>query len=82
MNDTPLTFDLSASGGPAKIAAIDLARHAMRAKTKVRASARGWSMLSQVEILALAWFADLFLEDENPADPPPEKLKPTVISEL
>jgi hypothetical protein len=33
------------------------------AKTKVKSSARGWSMLSRQEIVSLAFVADLILED-------------------
>ncbi|MGD9918998.1 MAG: hypothetical protein AB7U46_13350, partial [Paenirhodobacter sp.] len=43
--------------------AAELTELAATAKAKVKASARGWSMLSQREIIALAWLADLFLED-------------------
>ena len=55
-------------------------RMAATAKAKVKASARGWSMLSQQEIIALAWFADLFLEDGALAPPPSAKPEPAVIS--
>ncbi len=52
-------------------------RLAAQAKARVKACARGWSMLSAIEVLALAWFADLFLEDgalpaPAPANPNPE----------
>ncbi len=82
MSEAPLTYDLSASGGPERITIDELARLAVRAKSKVKASARGWSMLSQIEVLALAWFADLFLKDGELAPSPPAKPEPAVISNV
>jgi len=82
MSEAPFTYDLSASGGPERITLDELTRLAVRAKSKVKASARGWSMLSQIEVLALAWFADLFLEDGELAPPPPAKPEPAVISNV
>lgn len=59
----------------------DMAALAARAKTKVKATARGWSLLSREEIEALAFIADLMLEDAGlPAAP--AQPQPTVISEL
>ena len=60
----------------------ELTRFAARAKAKVKASARGWSMLSQEEILALAWFADQFLEDAEPVQSAPARPAPPVISHV
>lgn len=60
----------------------ELTELAATAKAKVKASARGWSMLSQREIIALAWLADLFLEDGALPVPPPAAPPPNVISEL
>lgn len=77
-----ITYDLSASGGPESITAEELTRMAVRAKSKVKATARGWSMLSQHEVLALAWFADLLLEDGELVTPPPAKPEPAVISNV
>ncbi len=57
-------------------------RLAARAKAKVKDSARGWSMLSAIEVLALAWFADLFLEDGALPEPAPAKPEPEVISNV
>jgi hypothetical protein len=62
-----------------------LARHvvlAARAKVKVKASARGWSMLSKDEIIALAFIADVFLEDGALPNPAPAKSAPAVISNV
>lgn len=74
-------YDLSASGGPARISAVELAHVAARAKTRVKASARGWSMLSQIDIIALAFFADLALVDViTPAAP--AQPRPPLISEV
>lgn len=75
------TYDLSASGGPHCISAEALTEQAARAKTKVKSAARGWSQLSQIELLALAWFADLWLEDAALAAPAPAKPAPQLISE-
>lgn len=76
MTDQIHTYDLSAAGGPKRITAQELTDHVVRAKTKVKDQARGWSMLSQIEVIALAWFADLLIEDgqliEAPAKPEPE----------
>ena len=55
---------------------------AAQAKAKVKACARGWSMVSADEIVALAFVADVFLEDGALPDPPPAKPEPRVISEL
>lgn len=82
MNEAPCTYDLSASGGPERITAEALTRHAVRAKTKVKTQAKGWSILSQIEVLALAWLADLFLEDGELAPSPPAKPEPAVISNV
>ena len=82
MTDTPFTYDLSPIGGPEYITAAELTRLAARAKTRVKASPRGWSLLSQVEIIALAWAVDLFLEDGALAPSPPAKPEPTVISHV
>lgn len=60
----------------------ELTAIAARAKAKVKATARGWSMLSQVEILALAWIADQFLEDGALDAPTRAKPQPPVISKL
>lgn len=60
----------------------ELTKLAATAKAKVKASARGWSMLSQREIIALAWLADLILEDGALPEPRPASPPPNVISEL
>lgn len=60
----------------------ELTELAATAKAKVKASARGWSMLSQREIIALAWLADLFLEDGALPEAAPSSPPPNVISEL
>lgn len=57
-------------------------RRAARAKAKVKATARGWSMLSKDEILALAFIADVFLEDGALPTPAPAKSAPAVISNV
>ncbi len=57
-------------------------RLAARAKARVKASPRGWSLLSQVEIIALTWAVDLFLEDGEMPPPPPAHPEPTVISHV
>jgi hypothetical protein len=75
-------YDLSASGGPDRITAQELAEIAAVAKAKVKATARGWSMLSQVEILALAFIADVVLEDGALPEPAPAKPAPNVISHV
>ncbi len=82
MNNTPFTYDLSPIGGPKQITAEVLTQTAARAKNKVKASARGWSLLSQIEIIALAWAVDLFLEDGELAPPSPAKPEPAVISNV
>jgi hypothetical protein len=58
---------------------------AARAKAKVKASARGWSMVTAEEIVALAFIADVFLEDAAlvaPSPARPIKGEPDVISRL
>lgn len=82
MSLTLITYDLSASGGPKSITAEELTRLAVRAKSKVKATKHGWSMLSQHEALALAWFADLFLRDGALPDPVPATPEPSVISHI
>lgn len=57
-------------------------RLAAQAKAKVKATARGWSMLSREAIEALAWFADLFLEDAALPMPSPAQPAPAVISNV
>lgn len=57
-------------------------RRAARAKAKVKATARGWSMLSKDEIIALAFIADVFLEDGALPNPAPAKPAPAVISNV
>lgn len=79
---TPIAYDLSASGGPEYITAVELAELAVQAKTKVKATARGWSMLSQYEVLALAWLADLILIDGEPVPTPAPRPEPAVISNV
>lgn len=74
------TFDLSALGGPAAIDAAGLTAMAARAKTKVQASRHGWERLTPAEIVALAWFADLWLEDATLPPHPAPKPVPQVIS--
>ncbi|MFS4437874.1 hypothetical protein ACMA5I_06650 [Paracoccaceae bacterium GXU_MW_L88] len=56
-------FDLSASGGPRSVTLGQMMALAAQAKTKVKDHARGWSLLSQTEVIALAFVADLLLED-------------------
>jgi len=82
MSNSPLAYDLSASGGPSHITVDELTRITVRAKSKVKAAKNGWSMLSKIEVLALVWFADLFLEDGELAPPPPAKPEPAVISNV
>ncbi len=77
-----ITYDLSPFGGPERITAPELTCLAARAKARVKASPRGWSLLSQVEIIALAWAVDLFLEDGELPPPPPAQPEPTVISHV
>ena len=59
---------------------------AASAKTKVKATARGWSMVTAEEIVALAFIADVFLEDAaQPATPSlasRSRGEPDVISRL
>lgn len=55
---------------------------AAQAKAKVKASARGWSMVTAEEIVALAFIADVFLEDAALPAPPPPAPAPNVISQL
>lgn len=58
---------------------------AAQAKAKVKATARGWSMVTAEEIVALAFIADVFLEDAaSPAPQPVRPIKgaPEVISTL
>lgn len=57
-------------------------RRAARAKAKVKATARGWTMLSKDEIIALAFIADVFLEDGDLPTPPPARPEPAVISNV
>lgn len=57
-------------------------RRAARAKAKVKATARGWSLLSKDEIIALAFIADVFLEDGALPTPSPAKSAPAVISNV
>jgi hypothetical protein len=57
-------------------------RRAARAKAKVKATARGWSMLSKDEILGLAFIANVFLEDGTLPTPAPAKPAPAVISHV
>lgn len=72
-----------ASKGPSiNCTVAELTELAATAKAKVKASARGWSMLSQREIIALAWLADLILEDGALPVPAPASPPPNVISEL
>lgn len=82
MSDATFTYNFSSIGGPERITAEELTRMAASAKNKVKASSRGWSLLSQVEIIALAWAVDLFLEDGELAPPPPATPEPTVISNV
>lgn len=82
MAEQPIYMDLSASGGPARITVEQLTRYAVRAKTKVKRTSRGWSMLSKIEVLALAWFADLFLDDGEVAAPPDPQPQPEPISNV
>lgn len=55
---------------------------AASAKTKVKATARGWSMVTAEEIVALAFIADVFLEDAALPDALPPAQEPDVISRL
>jgi hypothetical protein len=75
-------YDLSACGGPARITVEELTGHVVTAKRKVKSSARGWSKLTQIELIALAWFADLFLEDDEAAAPIPAQPELTAISNV
>lgn len=64
------------------IDAAQLVALAARAKAKVKATARGWSMLSQQEIVALAFVADVFLEDAVLPQARGQTAEPEVISTL
>lgn len=55
---------------------------AARAKSKVKATARDWTVLSKEEIIALAFIADVFLEDGALPNPAPAKPTPAVFSNL
>ncbi len=55
---------------------------APQAKTKIKATARGWSLVSRAEIEALAFVADLFLVDADLPSAPAAKPAPAVISDL
>ena len=56
---------------------------ASRAKTKIKAHNNGWSLVSKEEIIALAFIADIMLEDYIPTDPPVAlKPQPKIISEV
>ena len=80
--DPALVFDLSAAGIPRPVPIDELTRLAASAKSKVKANPRGWSLVTQEEIVALAWFADLFLENVD-ADPFGDaKPAPVVISDI
>lgn len=53
----------------------------VRAKTKIKDDVNGWSLVSAEEIVALAWFADLFLVDAGDGaavTPPPLTITPTI----
>lgn len=79
-----IIYDLSPLGGPARISAAELTRLAAEAKTKVQAGPHGWEKLTAAEIIALAWFADLFLKNTTP-DPKPTaapKPAPVAISDM
>jgi len=78
----PVTYDLSASGGPKEITVEELTRLVVKAKTKVKDHRNGWSVLSQIEIIALAWFADLYLLDGERTAPAAGKPAPPVISNV
>lgn len=82
MSSTAPACDPVTADGNGSTAIQKRTRLAARAKAKVKASARGWSMLSQEEILALAWFADLFLNDAELAQPAPARTEPPVISHV
>jgi hypothetical protein len=63
----------------------DMTVLAASAKTKVKSSARGWSMVTADEIIALAFIADLFLDDTGDAviaDARAPAAEPPVISHL
>jgi hypothetical protein len=76
-------IQIGAERGRVQVATVEELTHlAASAKAKVRASALGWSILSKHEILALAWFADLFLEDGALPAPTAAKPAPPVISTL
>jgi hypothetical protein len=55
---------------------------AASAKAKVKATARGWSMVTAEEIIALAFIADVFLEDAALPEAPAGRAAPDVISTL
>lgn len=78
------TVNLAASGGPASITVAELVSLAAQAKTKVKARARGASTLSLIEILALAWLADVILEDAELTNEnqKPFAAEPAVISQV
>lgn len=78
----PIMINLALDGKTSAYSVGDLTEIAATAKSKVKRSARGWSMLSQIEILALAWLADLLLVDADLTNNSQPKAAPAVISNL
>jgi hypothetical protein len=78
----PIYLDWSASGGPDRITVADATQLAAKAKTKVKDSRIGWSKVSHLEILALAWMADRWLKDCALDVQQTPKKQPPVISDL
>lgn len=82
--EPPAQFALGRSGGPKTASFDELIALAASAKTKVKAGPIGWSRVTQHEIVALAWFADLFLADAKRDAPAPTRARPAppVISNV
>lgn len=81
---TEIIYDLTPLGGPSRISAAELTRLAAEAKTEVQTGPRGWERLSPDKIIALAWFADRFLQNAAPERAPAAAPKsvPVAISNL
>lgn len=77
---TEIIYNLTPLGGPARISAAELTRLAAEAKTEVQAGPRGWERLSPVKIIALAWFADRFLQNAAPVSKPAATPKPVPVA--
>lgn len=69
------TYDLSGMGGPVSITVHELTALAASGKRKVKSGRSGWVRVTPNETIAMAWFADLFLEDERHPDPEPQPVE-------